>query len=337
MEKTILVTGGLGYIGSHTVLTLINAGYKPIIVDNLCNSQPWILTQLEKLSGQKIKNHAIDCTNLSDLEAVFKNEPIHGVIHFAALKAVNESVLEPLFYYNNNVKSLLNIIELVSKYKVRKLVFSSSCTVYGTADKLPISEDHPIKTAESPYGSTKQMCERIINDCLKAKKIENAVILRYFNPIGAHSSGLIGELPLGVPNNLAPYIMQTAAGIRSALTIYGNNYNTHDGTCIRDYIHVMDLAEAHVKSIEVMEISATSHTLNIGTGKGNSVLDVINAFENATGIKLNYTYGERRIGDIEKIYADTNLSEKILKWKSKHSLEEAMRDSWKWQMYLKSK
>ena len=337
MKTKILVTGGAGYIGSHTVVALLKAGFEPVIVDNFCNSKEWILDQLAELTGENTRNYTLDCTKLEDLETVFKKETFGGVIHFAALKAVGESVSEPLKYYKNNIGSLLNIIELIDKYKVPNLVFSSSCTVYGKANYLPVNEAHPIKLAESPYGATKQMCEQIIKDCLKSKKINRATILRYFNPVGAHKSGLIGELPLGTPNNLVPFITQTAAGIRSSLTIFGNDYNTKDGTCVRDYIHVMDLADAHVKSIENMELKSDSFILNIGTGKGSSVLETVKAFEKVNGIKLNYTIGEKRSGDIEQIYAETSLSEKTLNWKTKHSLEDAMRDAWKWQQYIDTK
>ena len=337
MKPQILITGGAGYIGSHTVVALLEAGFEPVIVDNYCNSQPWILDQLKELTGQEIKNYKVDCTNLIELETVFEQESFEGVIHFAALKAVGESVSEPLKYYKNNIGSLINIIDLMAKYKTPNLVFSSSCTVYGEANYLPVNEHHPIKTAESPYGCTKQMCEQIINDCLKSKKLNRATILRYFNPVGAHPSGLIGELPLGTPNNLVPFITQTAAGIRSSLTIFGDNYNTVDGTCVRDSLHVMALANAHVKSIESMELKKASFTLNVGTGKGSSVLEAINAFENVNNLKLNYSVGARREGDIEQIYAETSLSEKTLNWKTKHSLDDAMRDAWKWQQYLNTK
>ena len=335
--KTILVTGGLGYIGSHTVVALLEGGFEPVIVDNYCNSQKWIMDQLKELTGQRIKEYTVDCTNLKELDAVFENETFAGVIHFAALKAVGESVSEPLKYYRNNVGSLINIIDLMSKYNVPNLVFSSSCTVYGEADYLPVNEQHPIKTAESPYGCTKQMCEQIINDCIKSKKLSRATILRYFNPVGANTSGLIGELPIGTPNNLVPFITQTAAGIRPNLTIFGDDYNTVDGTCVRDYIHVMDLADAHVKSLENMESKKESFTLNIGTGKGSSVLETVKAFEKVNKLKLNYKIGAKREGDIEQIYAETSLSEKTLGWKTKYSLEDAMRDAWKWQQYLDAK
>ena len=336
-KPKILITGGAGYIGSHTVVALLEGGFEPVIVDNYCNSQKWIMDQLKELTGQKIKDYTVDCTNLKELETVFENETFAGVIHFAALKAVGESVSEPLKYYRNNVGSLINIIDLMSKYNVPNLVFSSSCTVYGEADYLPVNEQHPIKTAESPYGCTKQMCEQIINDCIKSKKLSRATILRYFNPVGANTSGLIGELPIGTPNNLVPFITQTAAGIRPNLTIFGDDYNTVDGTCVRDYIHVMDLADAHVKSLENMESKKESFTLNIGTGKGSSVLETVKAFEKVNKLKLNYKIGAKREGDIEQIYAETSLSEKTLGWKTKYSLEDAMRDAWKWQQYLDAK
>lgn len=337
MKTKILITGGAGYIGSHTVVSLLEAGYEPIIADNYCNSEEWILNQLYRLTGREIKNYTVDCTNLSDLDYVFKKEQFGGVIHFSALKAVGGSVLEPLNYYKNNIGSLLNVIELMAKYDVPNLVFSSSCTVYGEADYLPVNEQHPIKTAESPYGSTKQMCEQIINDCLKSTKLKRAVILRYFNPVGAHPSGLIGELPLGTPNNLIPFITQTAAGIREKLSIFGNDYNTKDGTCVRDYIHVVDLAEAHVKALDYLDLNKPSVSLNIGTGKGSSVLETVKAFERVNNLKLNYVIGDKREGDIEQIYAETNLAEQTLGWKTQLSLDDAMRDAWKWQQYLDTK
>ena len=337
MKTKILITGGAGYIGSHTAINLLKAGYEPIIVDNYCNSEEWILDQLHTLTGEKIKNYKADCNDIEKLDTIFKNEQFGGVIHFAALKAVGTSVLEPLNYYKNNIGSLLSIIELMAKHSVPNLVFSSSCTVYGEADYLPVNEQHPIKTAESPYGCTKQMCEQIINDCLKSNKLNSAVTLRYFNPVGAHPSGLIGELPLGTPNNLVPFITQTAAGIRSELTIFGNDYNTKDGTCVRDYIHVVDLAEAHVKALDYLGDNKPSVSLNIGTGRGSTVLETVKAFENINNLRLNYKIGTKREGDIEQIYAETSLSEKTLNWKTKHSLEDAMRDAWNWQKYLGTK
>lgn len=336
-HKYVLVTGGAGYIGSHTVIALINAGFEPIIVDNFCNSDRWICKQLEELTGKKILCYNTDCKNSSELENIFSKYSIEAIIHFAALKAVGKSVEEPINYYQNNISSLLTVLSMMEKYNVSKLVFSSSCTVYGKAEFLPVTENHPIKIATSPYGFTKQVCERLIEDCLKANKISLATILRYFNPIGAHPSGKIGELPIGTPNNLIPFICQTAAGIREKITVFGDNYNTPDGTCIRDYIHVMDLAEAHVKSILKMEEKNKSLTLNLGTGKGISVLEAIKTFEKVNQIKLNYTIGERRAGDIEQIYADTTLAEQMLEWKTKRSIDEAMEDVWRWQKFLKSK
>lgn len=335
--KKVLVTGGAGYIGSHTVVSLLENGYEPIIVDNFCNSESWIINQLIKLTEKQITFYNIDCTNPSALNDIFKNEQLYGVIHFAALKAVGESVSEPLKYYQNNIGSLACIIDLMHKYEVENLVFSSSCTVYGEADFLPVTEDHPIKIAESPYGYTKQVCEQMINDCLSSGKLKRAVTLRYFNPIGAHPSGLIGELPLGTPNNLVPFITQTAAGIRECLTVFGNDYATEDGTCVRDYIHVMDLADAHVRSLQTMKQNQQSYTLNVGTGKGSSVLDAIKAFETANNISLNYVIGDKREGDIEQIYAETTLSESTLNWKTKRNIEDAMRDAWKWQLYIQKK
>jgi len=318
-------------------VALLEAGFEPVIADNFSNSEPWILNRLSELTGKTIKNYTIDCTDKKALKEIFIKENLHGVIHFAALKAVGESVEQPLKYYQNNIGSLICLIDLMGEYGVENLVFSSSCTVYGKADYLPVTEDHPIKQAESPYGYTKQVCENMIADCLKSNKLTRAVTLRYFNPIGAHSSGLIGELPIGTPNNLVPFITQTAAGIREHLTIFGDTYNTEDGTCVRDYIHVMDLAEAHVRSLLTMCENDKSYTLNVGTGKGSSVLEAIRSFEKVNQIKLNYKIGSKRKGDIEQIYAATNLAEKILKWKTKFSMDDAMKDAWRWQKNLDRK
>lgn len=337
MKKKIIVTGGAGYIGSHTIIALLDAGFEPVIVDNYSNSELWILDQLSKITNKKIKNYTIDCTDKSELRKVFNEENIYGVIHFAALKAVGESVEHPLKYYQNNIGSLSCVIELMNEFGVENLVFSSSCTVYGEADYLPVDEDHPIKKAESPYGYTKQVCENLITDCLKSNQLARAITLRYFNPIGSHSSGLIGELPIGTPNNLVPFITQTAAGIRECLTIFGDEYNTKDGTCIRDFIHVVDLAEAHVKALNTMSETSKSYTLNVGTGKGNSVLEAIECFEKVNQMKLNYKIGPKRMGDIEKIYAATDFAEKTLNWKAKYSMKDALRDAWAWQKYLTTK
>ena len=331
MQKKILVTGGAGYIGSHTVIALVEAGFEPIIVDNYCNSEPWILDRLTELTGKQIKNYTCDCSDKQELEKIFNKENLHGVIHFAALKAVGESHDKPEEYYQNNVGSLACVIELMNQYHVDYLVFSSSCTVYGEADYLPVCENHPIKQAESPYGYTKQVCENLIRDGLKSKQLNCVSTLRYFNPIGAHPSGKIGELPIGIPNNLVPFITQTAAGIRESLTVFGDDYDTSDGSCIRDFIHVMDLAEVHVKAIEVMMEKNESYTLNVGTGKGTSVLELIKVFERVNQLKLNYKIGPKRKGDIEQIYAATDLVEKTLHWKAKRNIEEAMKDAWKWQ------
>lgn len=337
MKKKILVTGGAGYIGSHTVIALCEAGFEPIIADNYSNSEPWILDQLTKITKKKIKNYTVDCTDKDGLKKVFKEEQIYGVIHFAAYKAVGESVENPLKYYQNNIGSLNCVIELMNEYGVENLVFSSSCTVYGEADYLPVDEKHPIKKAESPYGYSKQVCETLISDCLNSNQLTRAITLRYFNPVGAHTSGLIGELPIGTPNNLVPFITQTAAGIRKYLTVFGNDYKTDDGTCIRDYIHVMDLANAHVKALNTMSETGKSITLNVGTGKGSSVLEAVQSFEKVNQLKLNYKIGPKRSGDIEQIYAATELAEKTLKWRAKYSLDDAMKDAWRWEKNLAKK
>ncbi len=339
MKKTneILVTGGAGYIGSHTVISLINLGYEPIVVDDFSNSQPWIINQIKKITGKKIQCYTANCTDKVALEKIFKNHHFQGIIHFAAYKSVGESVENPKKYYQNNVGSTECLLELMDKHNIKNLIFSSSCTVYGKAENLPVTEYHAIKQAESPYGLTKQVCEKLILNALKSNRINPATILRYFNPIGAHESSLIGELPLGTPNNLVPFITQTAAGIRKELTVFGDTYNTKDGTCIRDYIHVMDLAEAHVQALMIMQKNNKSHTLNIGTGKGTSVLEAIESFEKVNHIKLKYKIGAKREGDIEEIYASTKLAEKTLNWKAKRNVDDAMKDAWNWQNYLNNK
>lgn len=334
--KNILVTGGAGYIGSHTVVELLKAGFTPIIVDNYANSNASVIQNLEDLCGQVIQNYKLDCRDEKALNQVFENHNIYGVIHFAAFKAVGESVSEPLKYYDNNVGSLITLIKVMRRFKVENIVFSSSCTVYGQPDTLPVSEDAPIVQANSPYGYTKQVCENILVDYLAANHSFSTVLLRYFNPIGAHPSALIGELPIGVPNNLVPFITQTGAGWRESLTVFGDDYNTPDGTCIRDYIHVVDLAKAHVKAIEWMrDTDENLGIFNIGTGNGVSVLEAINAFEKMSNIKLNYSIGPRRSGDIEQIWASSEKAEKVLAWKAEFSLEDAMEHAWKWQQSLK--
>lgn len=335
--KKILVTGGAGFIGSHTVVELHNAGYEPVIIDDLSNSKSAVLDGLKKITGKDFKFYQNDCNDKIALENIFKTEGnIVGVIHFAAFKAVGESVQEPLKYYHNNIGSLVTLIETMKKYGVNDLVFSSSCTVYGEPDTLPVTEQSKIKPATSPYGFTKQVGEQIIRDQHQSDSDFSAVLLRYFNPIGAHPSSQIGELPLGVPNNLVPFITQTAAGIREKITVYGSDYNTTDGTCIRDYIHVVDLAKAHVASLDWLfkRKSKQLEVLNVGTGNGSSVLEVVQAFEKVNDLKLNYSIGPRREGDVEKVYADATKVQQILGWKAELSLEESLRDAWNWQKTL---
>jgi UDP-glucose 4-epimerase len=332
----ILVTGGLGFIGSHTVVALSEAKYEPIIIDNLSNSEKFILERLEQITGKAIAFYEGDCCDFGLLENIFSAQKIEGIIHFAAYKAVGESVAEPLKYYENNLLSLITLLKIMQKFSVSNLVFSSSCTVYGEAENLPVKEDAPILPAASPYGNTKQIGEEIIRDVAHAGASIKAIALRYFNPIGSHPSGLIGELPRGIPNNLVPFITQTAAGLRQELKIFGNDYPTPDGTCIRDYIHVCDLAEAHVQALAYLQKQETPFYdfVNVGTGKGNSVLEVVNTFQEVTGKKLPYTIAPRRKGDVVAIYADAQKAEKTLQWKAKRSLADALRDAWRWQMSL---
>ena len=334
----ILVTGGLGYIGSHTVVELVNNGYEPVIIDNLSNSRLIIKDNLEKILGRSIQFYQEDCSDEEVLENIFSKEGIEGVIHFAAHKSVGESVEKPLMYYHNNLNSTLKLIEMIKKHKASSFIFSSSCSVYGNPDSLPVTESSPIKHAESPYASTKQMCERIISDVHVAKVPFGSVILRYFNPIGAHPSALIGELPLGKPNNLVPVITKTAIGKIPEMQVFGNDYNTPDGTCIRDYIHVMDLAAAHVKALEYLQQQNEENHLeifNVGTGNGNSVLELLTAFEKANNISANYKIAPRRPGDVEKVYADCQKVNQLMGWQAKRDLKEALRDAWKWELYLK--
>lgn len=333
MAKQILVTGGLGFIGSHTVVALNAAGYEPIILDNLSNSQSMVFDRLEILTGRKLTWIKGDVNDARLYESLFRDYSIEAVIHFAAFKAVGESVEHPLRYYRNNVGGLISLLEAMEMHKCDKLVFSSSCTVYGEPLHVPVSEQEPLKTATSPYGATKQMGEEI----LQGLRNMNVQSLRYFNPVGAHPSALIGELPLGVPNNLVPYLTQTVAGIREQLTIHGGDYPTPDGTCIRDYIHVLDLAEAHVLAVKrLLEKSNAKHfeAYNIGTGKGVSVLELIHTFERVNRLKVNYTFGPRRAGDVVQVWADASLSQNILGWKAERTLEEMMHDAWNWQQSL---
>lgn len=327
----VLVTGGLGFIGSHTVVCLAEAGYTPVIVDNLDNSDIKILNRLESICGFKPMFYECDIQDFNSLNSVFQNQKLQAVIHFAAHKAVGESVKEPLKYYKNNVGGMISLLETMKKHTVEHLVFSSSCTVYGEPDIVPVNEDAPIKAATSPYGATKQMCETILKDLPWCK----TQCLRYFNPVGAHPTGLIGELPLGVPNNLVPYITQTAIGLRKELIVYGDDYPTKDGTCIRDYIHVMDLAEAHICALERLvqeKYLSGFEVFNIGTGTGCSVLEVVNSFMEVNKINLPYAIGDRREGDVVEVWADPGKSEKILGWKAKYGLTEMMKDAWNWQI-----
>ena len=339
MQKKILVTGGTGFIGSHTTVELQNAGYEVIIVDNLSNSNIDVLDGIEKISGIRPVFVQIDCADKAALEKVISDKSgISGIIHFAASKAVGESVQKPLLYYRNNIVSLLNLLELMPQYNIKGLVFSSSCTVYGQPDILPVTEDAPIKPALSPYGNTKQINEEIIRDTIHAGAPFKSIMLRYFNPIGAHPSAEIGELPIGIPQNLVPFLTQAAAGIRQELSVYGNDYDTPDGSCIRDYINVVDLAKAHVVAIDRMLNDKSGENLeifNLGTGNGVSVLELINTFEKATGVKVPHKIVGRREGDIEKVWANPRHANEVLGWKAQESLEDTLNSAWRWQKKLK--
>ncbi|MFC4872636.1 UDP-glucose 4-epimerase GalE [Negadavirga shengliensis] len=337
--KKILITGGAGYIGSHTAVALVNAGYEPVIIDDFSNSEKSVLERLKSITKREITWYEGDCNDAVRMRQIFSENQLTGVIHFAASKAVGESTQVPLKYYRNNIVSLLVLLETMAEFGVKDIVFSSSCTVYGQPDQLPVKETTPRKAAESPYGNTKKIGEDILTDYVKSNASVRAISLRYFNPIGAHKTALIGELPLGVPANLVPFVTQTGAGIREKLTVFGNDYDTPDGTCIRDYIHVMDLADAHVKSIAYLQDKGDHFydLFNVGTGQGNTVMEVIKAFEKVSGKKLNYEIGPRRPGDIEKVWADTGKIEKLLNWKAKYNLEDALKDSWKWQLSLTAK
>jgi UDP-glucose 4-epimerase len=341
MKETVLVTGGTGFIGSHTTVELQQAGYNVVIVDNLSNSSATVVDGIEKITGIRPAFEQVDCCDYENLENVFKKyENIKGIIHFAASKAVGESVEKPLLYYRNNLNSLINLLELMPKYDVKGIIFSSSCTVYGQPDPefLPVTEQAPIKKAESPYGNTKQVNEEIIQDYIKSGANIKSIILRYFNPIGSHPTSIIGEMPNGVPMNLIPYLTQAAIGIREYLTVFGDDYNTSDGSCIRDYIYVVDLAKAHVaamarildgKSEEDVEV------FNIGTGHGVSVLELINSFERATGVKLPYKVGPRRGGDIEAIWGNVDKANNVLGWKADTPLDDILLSAWNWQKRLR--
>lgn len=333
-NRYILVTGGAGYIGSHTVVELIRQGRTPVIVDDFRNADRKIIAGIEVIAGVKVKVHEIDVCNEAELELIFQRYPFEGIIHFAAYKAVGESVAEPIKYYSNNINSLLVCLELAKKYAVNNFLFSSSCTVYGDPKVSAIvDENSPIQKANSPYGATKQMCEQILSDVVTSSATLKVLKLRYFNPVGADESGRIGELPNGEPSNLLPYVTQTALGVLDQLTVYGNDYNTPDGTCVRDYIHVSDLAMAHVKGLEWCEAqtSKTDEVINIGTGRGTSVLEIIHTFENVSGQPLNWKFGERRKGDVEQIYADVQKAKNQLHWSATRTMEDAVRDAWNWE------
>ena len=332
--KKILVTGGLGFIGSHTVVELQQAGYEVVIIDNLYNSKIEVLESITSITSIKPSYFNIDLRNKIAVEDFFKNNKIDGIIHFAASKAVGESVNNPLLYYENNISTLVYLLQEMKKHKLSNFIFSSSCTVYGQADELPITENAPTKPAESPYGNTKQIGEEIIRESCKANGLK-AIALRYFNPIGAHETAKIGELPIGVPQNLIPFVTQTAAGIRKELSVFGDNYPTKDGTAVRDYIHVVDLAKAHIAALERLLKNNNKkdfEVFNVGTGTGSSVLEVIQAFEKVSKTQLNYKIVGRREGDITSAFADTTLAKVELGWKTEKTLEEALLAAWKWQL-----
>ena len=336
--KKILVTGGLGYIGSHVVVELQNNNFEVLIVDDLSNSSLKVLDGIQQITRVEPTFEKIDLKNKQSVVDFFsRHNDIDGIIHFAASKAVGESVNNPLKYYENNIHSLIYLLQEINKLPTQKLIFSSSCTVYGQADKLPITENAPIKEPESPYGNTKKIGEKIIKDACSASSSLNAISLRYFNPIGAHESALIGELPIGIPQNLVPYVTQTGIGLRERLSIFGNDYPTPDGTCIRDYIHVVDLAKAHVMAMKrLLEEKNTENyeVYNIGTGKGSSVLEVVKTFEEVSGVKLNYSFVDRRLGDIISAYANTTKANTVLGWKSELTLKDALRSAWEWEKMI---
>lgn len=338
MNKKILITGGLGYIGSHTAVELIENGFEPVIIDDLSNSSLAVLDGIEKITGVRPEFIKLDMRDKKALNQFFENQPIDGVIHFSAFKAVGESVEKPLAYYENNLNALVFLLQELTERNIQSFIFSSSCTVYGQADELPVTEKAAVKPAESPYGYTKQVGEIIIRDTVKATTLK-AIALRYFNPIGAHPTAIIGELPLGIPQNLVPFITQTAIGLRAELSVFGNDYPTPDGTAIRDYIHVVDLAKAHIAALKRLLNQSNKENFevfNIGTGKGSSVLEVIQTFEKVSGQKLNYKIVSRRAGDVVAAYANTSLANKELGWKATSSLEEALASAWAWEQKIRA-
>lgn len=337
-QDHVLVTGGAGYIGAHTVVELLQAGFKVTVIDNLERSDYQIVEGIEAITNTNIDFHNIDCLDHSSMDSLFAQNKFSSVIHFAAYKSVNESVVQPIDYYKNNVGSLITLLEVMKKHFVRDLIFSSSCTVYGQPDVIPVDEMAPFKRAESPYGATKQMCERMLEDA--ATIGFRVVSLRYFNPIGAHESALIGELPIGVPNNLVPYVTQTAAGVREKLTVFGSDYNTPDGSCVRDFIHVVDVALAHVSAIAYLNKQTPGNhfeAFNLGTGVGVSVLELVKKFSDVTGVDIPYTIGPRRPGDVEQVYADPRKINLALGWSTKYSLGEALLHAWNWEKKLRGK
>ncbi len=331
----VLVTGGCGYIGSHTIVDLLENGFDVISIDNLSNADGSALSGIERITGKKIQNYNIDLCDLEATEKVFEeNKDLIGIIHFAALKSVGESVFQPLRYFRNNLYSLINILDCARKYKVRDIIFSSSCSVYGNAEELPVTEDTPLQEAESPYARTKQMGEQIIQDFTNQFKENQAILLRYFNPAGAHESAIIGESPSNKANNLVPVITETAIGKREFMMVFGNDYETRDGSCVRDYIHVMDLANAHTKCLQYLMANkndSNCEIFNVGIGEGATVLEAVHAFEKVTGQKLNYKIGERRAGDVVAIYANNDLAAKKLGWKTEFGIEDIMRTAWEWE------
>ena len=341
MKPRILVTGGTGYIGSHTVVELQQAGYPVVIIDNLSNSNRAVLDGIEKITGIRPDFVEADCTDIEALKKLFADYPgIKGIINFAASKAVGESIEKPILYYRNNLNTLMNLLDMMGKEDVKGLVFSSSCTVYGEPDHNPVTEDTPIKAATSPYGNTKQISEEIITDVIRSGAPFKSILLRYFNPVGAHPSAEIGELPNGVPQNLVPYITQTAMGIRKELSVFGNDYNTPDGSCIRDFINVVDLAKAHFIAIERMlgdKETPAIEIFNLGTGNGVSVLELIDSFQRSTGVKVPYKIVGRRSGDIEKVWANPDRANNVLGWKADTPLDDTMRSAWAWQCRLRER
>ena len=339
MNEKILVTGGTGYIGSHTTVELQKAGYEVVIIDNLSNSNIEVLDGIEKITGIRPVFVKGDCTDIETLRKLFRENPgIKGIINFAASKAVGESVQKPLLYYRNNLNTLINLLECMPEYGVKGIVFSSSCTVYGEPDVNPIDETAPIKPATSPYGNTKQISEEIITDYIRSGAPIKSILLRYFNPIGAHPSACIGELPLGVPQNLVPYLTQTAAGIRKELTVFGDDYNTPDGSCIRDYIDVVDLAKAHVAAVDRMtegKMAERYEIFNVGTGRPVSVLELVTTFEKVNNLKLPYKMAPRRPGDVPAVWAETSLANDVLGWKAERTLDETLRSAWEWEKHVR--